>query len=70
MLLSRDEGWKEVIVGRMFTSGSCIDPNGKSGWIRHCQYVAHLGNSKDFTQQMDSFIESYGRLGTSPGVCF
>ncbi|HRO46920.1 hypothetical protein [Agriterribacter sp.] len=70
MLLTRDEGWKEVKVGRMFTSGSCIDPNGKSGWIRHCQYVAHLGNSKDFTQQMDSFIESYGRLGTSPGVCF
>ena len=64
MLLTRDESWKEVKVGRMFTSGSCIDPNGKSGWIRHSQYVAHLGNSRDFTQQMDSLIESYGRLGS------
>lgn len=63
MILTRDEGWKEVKVGRMFTSGSCIDPNGKSGWIRHSQYVAHLGNSRCFTQQMDSLIESYGRLG-------
>jgi hypothetical protein len=63
MLLTRDEGWKEVKVGRMFTSGSCIDPNGKSSWIRHSQYVAHLGNSNDFTEQMDSLIESYGRLG-------
>jgi hypothetical protein len=63
MLLTRDEGWKEVKVGRMFTSGSCIDPNGKSGWIIHSQYVAHLGNSKNFTQQMDGLIESYGRLG-------
>ena len=63
MLLTRDDGWKEVKVGRMFTSGSCIDPNGKSSWIRHSQYVAHLGNSKDFTRQMDPLIESYGTLG-------
>ena len=63
MLLTRDEGWKEVKVGRMFTSGSCIDPNGKLSWIRHSQYVAHLGNSKDFTKQMDTLIESYGKLG-------
>ena len=59
MLLTRDEGWKEVKVGRMFTSGSCIDPNGKLSWIRHSQYVAHLGNSKDFTKQMDTLIEFY-----------
>ena len=63
MLLTRDEGWKEVKVGRMFTSDSCIDPNGKLSWIRHSQYVAHLGNNKDFTKQMDTLIESYGRLG-------
>jgi hypothetical protein len=62
MILTRDEGWKEVKVGRMFTSGSCIDPNGKASWIRHSQYVAHLGNCKDFTTQMDTLIESYGRL--------
>ena len=63
MILTRDEGWKEVKVGRMFTSGACIDPNGKSGWIRHSQYVAHLGTSRCFTHQMDGLIESYGRLG-------
>ena len=63
MLLTRDEGWKEVKVGRMFTSGSCIDPNGKLSWIRHSQYAAHLGNNKDFTKQMDTLIESYGKLG-------
>ena len=63
MIQTRDDGWKEVKVGRMFTSGSCIDPNGNASWIRHSQYVAHLGNSKDFTRQMDTLIESYGRLG-------
>lgn len=63
MLQTRDEGWKEVKVGRIFTSGSCINPNGKLSWIRHSQYVAHLGNSKVFTTQMDDLIESYGKLG-------
>ena len=63
MLLTRDDGWKEVKVGRMFTSGACVDPNGNLSWIRHSQYVAHLGKSKDFTEQMDSLIESYGKLG-------
>jgi hypothetical protein len=63
MVQTRDEGWKEVKVGRMFTSGSCIDPNGKQSWIRYSQYVAHLGNHKEFTEQMDHLIESYGQLG-------
>jgi hypothetical protein len=63
MLLTREEGWKEVKVGRMFTSGSCIDPNGKLSWIRHSQYVAHLGNCQAFTAQMDDLIESYRNLG-------
>lgn len=63
MIQIREEGWKEVKVGRIFTSGSCIDPNGKASWIRHSQYVAHLGNCKQFTAQMDTLIESYGSLG-------
>lgn len=63
MLQTRDDGWKEVKVGRMFTSSSCIDPNGKQSWIRHSQYVAHFGNSRVFTAYMDHLIESYGDLG-------
>jgi hypothetical protein len=63
MLQTRDDGWKEVKVGRMFTSDSCIDPNGKQSWIRHSQYVAHFGSSKVFTGYMDYLIESYGSLG-------
>lgn len=63
MSLIRDESWKEVKVGRMFSSEACIDPNGMSGCIRYSQYVTHLGNNTDFAPQMDSIIESYGRLG-------
>lgn len=63
MLLTREEGWKEVKVGRFFKSSDCIHAGEKSGWISNSQYVAHLGNHKGFTKPMDDLIESYGKLG-------
>ncbi len=63
MLLTREEGWKEVKVGRMFKSSDCIHADQKAGWISNSQYVAHLGNNKDFTKSMDDLIESYGKSG-------
>lgn len=62
MIFTRDEDWKEVKVGRAFKSLDCIDPNGKQSWIRHSQYLAYLGNSRCFTDKMDTLIESYGSL--------
>ena len=63
MLLTREEGWKEVKVGRFFKSDDCIHAGGKAGWISNSQYVAHLSNSKEFTKTMDDLIESYGKIG-------
>jgi Uncharacterised protein family (UPF0236) len=63
MLLTREEGWSEVKVGRMFKSSDCIHAGSKQGWISNSQYVAHLGTSKVFTESMDELIESHGKLG-------
>lgn len=63
MLLTREQGWSEVKVGRMFKSSDCLHAGSKQGWIRDSQYVAQLGNYKDFTAVMDELIESYGSLG-------
>jgi Uncharacterised protein family (UPF0236) len=67
MVLTRGDGWKEVKVGRLFKSGDCMKTDdlsaGKPGCIRHSQYLAHLGDSRQFTAQMDGVIESYGALG-------
>jgi len=60
MVLTRDEGWKEVKTGRIFKSGDCIDPNGKEGCIRHSQYLSYLGDCKTFTGQMDDLLFNYG----------
>ena len=62
MVLTREEGWKEVKVGRLFKSSDCIHAGSKQGWISNSQYVAHLGNSKDFTAAMDNLLESFGKL--------
>ena len=62
MILTRDDDWKEVKVGRIFKSSDCIDPNGKASWIRHSQYLAYLENSQSFTSRMEGLIESYGNL--------
>jgi hypothetical protein len=63
MILTREDGWKEVKVGRLFKSSDCIHAGSKQGWISNSQYVAQLNNSKEFTKTMDNLIESFGRLG-------
>jgi len=63
MILTREEGWSEVKVGRIFKSGDCLHAEEKPGWISHSQYTAHLGSHKDFTATMDTLIDKYGNLG-------
>jgi len=60
MIFTRDDNWKEVKVGRIFKSGDCIRIDEKPSQISHSQYIAHLGDSKTFTGQMEEIIESYG----------
>ena len=68
MILTREEGWSEVKVGRIFKSSDCLHAEGKPGWISHpiaigSQYVAHLGSHKEFTKTLDGLIDKYGSLG-------
>lgn len=59
MLSTRDEGWKETKTGRLFKSSDCIDPNGNNSRIKHSQYYSYLGDSKTFTDKMDTIIDGY-----------
>ena len=62
MILTREEGWSEVKVGRIFKSSDCIHAGAKAGWISNSQYVAYLGNSKVFTEMMDNILDEHGNL--------
>ena len=43
MVLTREEGWKEVKIGRVFEEKSNLPTSEKRNWIRSSEYVAHLG---------------------------
>lgn len=59
MLLTREHGWKEVKVGRVFKSSDCLHPEGKEGMIAHSQYLTQMGGAGGFTQKMEALIEDY-----------
>jgi hypothetical protein len=59
MLLTREQGWKEVKVGRVFKSSDCLHPEGKQGVITHSQYLTQLGSHKSFSEKMEALVEEY-----------
>ena len=62
MVLTREEKWKEVKVGRLFTSKNCLNPNSKNQVLQNSQYQAWLGSSTDFVKKMENSIDNYGVL--------
>lgn len=62
MILTREQGWSEVKLGRIFKSSDCIHAQGKQGWVSHSHYVAHLGGHKQFCSRMDSLLDDFGPL--------
>lgn len=59
MVLTREDGWKEIKAGRIFKASDSIHVDGKPGYISHSQYLAHLGSHKTFCTQMETVIDSY-----------
>jgi hypothetical protein len=62
MTSTREEGWKEVKLARLFKSGACLNPNTESAWLQQSQYVAHFGDSKGFCEKTEKVIDFYGHL--------
>ena len=65
MIFTREQGWKEVKLGRIFKGTDCIHADGKKDWISNSQYVAHLGSHKVFTEKMEELLDSYSRPANS-----
>src|SRR4051812_38462186 len=59
MVLTRQQGWKEIKVGRVFKSTDCLHAQGKQGMITHSQYLAQMGSHKSFSEKMEPLIEDY-----------
>ncbi len=60
MVFTRDAGWKEVKVMHLFKQSDYVaSKDEKAGWIKHSQYLAHIGEAADFTQKADTIIDNY-----------
>ena len=58
MYLTREEGWKEIKLGRIFKDRNRARPSKDRGELIGSTYVAHLGRSKDFLPKMEYYIEN------------
>jgi hypothetical protein len=61
MLLTREDGWKEIKLGRAFSGASNIKGVSKDrGVITDSMYCAHFGTSSDFWERFSKEIPSRG----------
>ena len=65
MILTREDGWKEVKVGRIFKSSDCmsIGQSEERGWIKDSLYEAYLGDCRQFTNRFENKLDDYSMLG-------
>lgn len=59
MLFTREEGWKEIKVGRVFQADMNIKINKKRNQINRSLYICHLGEHTGFLDKMENHIECY-----------
>ncbi len=57
MLLTREDGWKEVKLGRVFKSSAIHSERADRQWIRSSEYVAHLGLHSEFENKMSMIVD-------------
>jgi Uncharacterised protein family (UPF0236). len=62
MISTREEGWKEVKLARLFKGSDCLNPNSESSYLAQSQYIAHFGKHTDFCDKVEQNIDSYGYL--------
>ena len=60
MVLSREDSWKEVKLGRIFRSEDMYklgNEENSRGWIKSSNYTAHLGNCHDFYDKFSNKVD-------------
>jgi hypothetical protein len=59
MVFTREEGWKEMKVGRLFNQSACAAIQEHRNQIMQSLYVCHLGDHQAFTDKWESYTEAY-----------
>ena len=59
MILTREEKWKEVKLGRIFGVSSCLSVSKNRNWLKESEYVSHLGSHIEFEKKMSAILDNY-----------
>jgi hypothetical protein len=59
MVYTREEGWKELKLGRVFAAADHVKIQEARSAITNSLYVAHLGEHETFTRKMEAYIDRY-----------
>jgi len=62
MILTREEKWKEVKLGRIFGTDSCLSVSESRNWLKESEYVSHLGGHREFENKMSAILDDYADL--------
>lgn len=57
MIFTRQEGWKEIKLGRIFAQDSSLEISKTRREIQSSRYIAHLGTHHDFSQKMEYYLD-------------
>lgn len=59
MYFTRERGWMEMKLGRIFSGSQRIDIQESRTEITHSVYVSHLGTVNDFFQKLEKYLIHY-----------
>jgi len=59
MVYTREDGWKEMKVGRIYSESSRVSIQDKRTEVMNSLYVCTLGNNKEFFKKLDPYVEPY-----------
>jgi hypothetical protein len=62
MVLTREEGYKEIKLGRVFKADSRLALSEKRTTIRESEYVAHLGSHEEFSRKFAFKLDNLSKL--------
>jgi len=63
MILTREDSWKEVKLGRVFGSDDLHEETNTRNWLKDSEYVAYLGDHKTFETAFSKILDNYSDKG-------
>lgn len=58
MVLTREAGWKEMKLGRIFSAKEPVEVSKNRTYIAHSSYIGHLGSHQDFLEKVEYHTEA------------